>query len=422
MKISDILNSAVGNLWHNKGRTILTVIAVVIGALTLGFTLGIRNGVNDYVNKQVGNIGNKDQLMIYMKYDQAAASGSKPQKYDPEKNTAQDNTLKAKDVAVIKKQKELKNIQPLKDAGVDYIQGKNHSKYVFNATPPLGIEYDLKVGRQVATKGTAKEVLISEGYVKALGYKNSKQALGKTVSLTATGKATQKHVTFKAKIVGVRNPSLIGGSQSVFSQGLTDVIVKVNQEGLPEKLQESYMDVTAEVKNPTDARINRVKANLAKKGYTAETFQDSVNQLRQVVNSVTGVLMVFGAIALIAASFGIINTLFMSVRDRTREIGLMKALGLSRTKVFLIFSFESILIGFIGSVVGLLAAIGLGKIANPMAAKTFLKGLDGFTLVQFNWSSLILITVIICLIAFLAGTLPARRAAKLDPITALRYE
>ena len=133
-------------------------------------------------------------------------------------------------------------------------------------------------------------------------------------------------------------------------------------------------------------------------------------------------LIIFGAIALIAASFGVINTLYMSVRDRTREIGLMKALGLGRGKVFSIFSCEAILIGLIGSLLGLISAMGLGQLLNKAATSSFLKGIDGFVLVQFNWSSSLLIVGIICLITFLAGTLPARRAAKLDPITALRYE
>ncbi|MBA1394272.1 FtsX-like permease family protein, partial [Lactobacillus sp. XV13L] len=108
--------------------------------------------------------------------------------------------------------------------------------------------------------------------------------------------------------------------------------------------------------------------------------------------------------------------------DRTREIGLIKALGLSRGKVFSIFSYEAILIGLVRSVLGLLAAMGLGQLLNRVASQTFLKGIDGFTLVQFNWGGSLIIIGVICLITFLAGTLPAKRAARLDPITALRYE
>lgn len=130
----------------------------------------------------------------------------------------------------------------------------------------------------------------------------------------------------------------------------------------------------------------------------------------------------FGAIALLAASFGIINTLYMSVQERTREIGLMKAMGLSSGKVFTIFSVEAALIGFLGSLLGILGAVGAGSLINQIAADSFLKSLTGFTLIQFSASSSAVIILVIMGIAFLAGTLPARRAAKLDPIESLRYE
>lgn len=203
---------------------------------------------------------------------------------------------------------------------------------------------------------------------------------------------------------------------------LSNQIIAANQAGLPKALKARYVEVVATPTSKDDQKITKIEDRLSKKGFDAMTLKESVKQLFQVFNAVTGVLILFGAIALIAASFGVINTLYMSVRDRTREIGLMKALGLGGGKVFSIFSCEAILIGLIGSLLGLLAAMGIGQAINKVATTSFLKGLDGFTLVQFNWSSSLIIIGIICLITFLAGTLPARRAAKLDPITALRYE
>src|SRR5690606_25299468 len=117
-------------------------------------------------------------------------------------------------------------------------------------------------------------------------------------------------------------------------------------------------------------------------------------------------------------SFGIINTLFMSVQERTKEIGLMKAMGMSRSRVFLLFSVEAILLGFWGSTLGAGAAMIAGGIVNQIASNSFLKDLPGFDLTTFPATSIATVIFIIMAIAFLAGTLPARRAAKQDPIAA----
>ncbi len=140
------------------------------------------------------------------------------------------------------------------------------------------------------------------------------------------------------------------------------------------------------------------------------------------MNAITGGLTVFGSIALLAASFGIINTLYMSVRERTREIGLMKAMGLSNGKIFQLFSIEAILIGVIGSILGILLASLAGAALNNFATANFLKGLEGFELTKFTLQNNTAITIAIALVSFLAGALPARSASKKDPIEALRYE
>lgn len=161
---------------------------------------------------------------------------------------------------------------------------------------------------------------------------------------------------------------------------------------------------------------------MSEKGYTAATIDDQIGIFKQVIDAIIMVFNFFAAIALLAASFGIVNTLFMAVQERTKEIGLMKAMGMGSNKVFLLFSIEAILLGFWGSLLGSLAGIGVGKLANAVATDTFLKDLAGFELTRFPLTSILTIMLIIMAIAFLAGTLPARRASKKDPIEALRYE
>ena len=79
------------------------------------------------------------------------------------------------------------------------------------------------------------------------------------------------------------------------------------------------------------------------------------------------VLNGFAVIALIAAGIGIVNTLFMAVQERTREVGLMKAMGMSSGRVFSLFSLEAVVIGLIGSAIGRAGAIGVGQVVNSVA-------------------------------------------------------
>ena len=141
-----------------------------------------------------------------------------------------------------------------------------------------------------------------------------------------------------------------------------------------------------------------------------------------MINGILLVLNIFGAIALLAATFGIVNTLLMAVNERTSEIGLMKALGANRKTIFTIFAVEAASIGFWGGLLGILGSIGIGAIANHVATNTFLKNFVGLKLLSFPILPLLGILAGVILLAFLAGALPSLKASKLDPIKALRYE
>jgi putative ABC transport system permease protein len=132
--------------------------------------------------------------------------------------------------------------------------------------------------------------------------------------------------------------------------------------------------------------------------------------------------MAFSFIVLFVSIFGIINTLLMSVYERTREIGLMKALGMRNIKVFQLFAIESCIIGFWGSIIGIVAATGLGSIINNTLAKALADSLAGFKPYSFPIEQVPFIIIGIVFVAFLSGTLPALKASRLDPINALKYE
>jgi putative ABC transport system permease protein len=170
------------------------------------------------------------------------------------------------------------------------------------------------------------------------------------------------------------------------------------------------------------ANEQAVKAALSEQGFMAMTVEDQLGVITGIIDTVTWVLNGFALIALLAASFGIVNTLLMSVQERTREIGLMKALGMSGGKVFGLFSMEAVMLGIMGSVIGVGLGIVVGLVGNAALVNGPLSGVAGLSLFAVAPMSIVLIVLLILAIAFLAGTMPAARAAKKDPIEALRYE
>lgn len=141
-----------------------------------------------------------------------------------------------------------------------------------------------------------------------------------------------------------------------------------------------------------------------------------------MIDAIVLVLNGFAIIALLAAGFGIVNTLLMSVKERTREIGLMKAMGLGGGSIFTMFSMEAVFIGFLGSAIGAGAAILIGTIVNGVLAGGVLSELPGLTLIAFAPATILGIIALVMGIAFVAGSIPALRAARQDPIESLRYE
>lgn len=176
------------------------------------------------------------------------------------------------------------------------------------------------------------------------------------------------------------------------------------------------------------AEINQVLqiANQIKElGFQAFTPQEFVQQISTFFVGLQIVFGGIGAISLLVAAMGIINTMTMAIMERTREIGLMKAVGATNRAVLAVFVGEAGGIGFMGGIIGAATGWGLGKIVN-IAAQTYLAGAGGELGVSISaitplWL-LIFAIVFATSIGLLAGLYPAWRAAKLIPVKALKYE
>lgn len=434
MNFFEIIKTATSNLMRSKARTILTILSVFIGAFAISLTTGLNVGVNDFVDKQMGSLGVSNEIVV-MK------ANKEEEKEDPDEPTVYSKDAEQTEAAGYMNGQEisfmneddlnkLKSNKKLEDVSADlsiqplYIEGKSNQQYQASLNYLSGEpNIDLLSGELMDNKSSEYQIMVNDGYVKYLGYTN-KNIIGKTVKIAVNDYNNENTEIVEAKVVAVPNKSLLNtGGASIINRSLNERIYEINQKNAPADAKVQYFDINAKVKNyKGQETIDSLKKEMEKDGYEVQGFEEALGQVTGVVNGITGALILFGAIALLAASFGIINTLYMSVQERKQEIGLMKALGLTRGKVFSLFSFEAIMIGFFGSALGLLGAIGAGQIINQVAGDTFLKELPTFDLIKFNLSSSLVVMAIIMLIAFLAGTLPSRKASRLDPIEALRSE
>lgn len=427
MNFLDILKTSAVNLWRNKGRTILTIIAISIGAFTVALTSSVNTGVNSYIDKQLAVFGSSNSLEVQAKQETSTLT-DEPQEYKESDSNQTSSTMKMisdSDIEKIRKVKGVKSSEGYKTPTLDYIQYKDGKKLKTSSREVLdSLQIDLAAGSAPDNDSNELELSLPQNMVSPLGFSSIEDAIGKTIKIQVTSQATGEKNIVEAKIVGVMNKNLIQNGFTFLNSKLNQKIYDLQTKNLPQSMTNQYLAAFTELEPgyETDEKIGQVKKDIENLGYVGYTIDDQISMVKSVIDAVTGSLILFGTIALLAASFGIINTLFMSVQERTREIGLMKAMGLSNTKVFTLFSVEAIMIGLWGSVLGILVAMIAGSALNSFALDTFLKGMDGFYLTEFNISNVSIVIIIIMVISFLAGTLPSRKAAKQDPIDALRYE
>jgi hypothetical protein len=151
--------------------------------------------------------------------------------------------------------------------------------------------------------------------------------------------------------------------------------------------------------------------------------QTEIKQQLAVFNILGAVLGGIGGIALIVAAVGVVNTMIMAILERTREIGVMRAVGAKRGTVSRLFTFEAALLGFWGGIFGLGVGYVLTLIANPLINNQLSgNGIDSRNIITLPPWLILSVIGITTLIGMLAGMYPARRAAKLDPVEALHYE
>ncbi len=177
------------------------------------------------------------------------------------------------------------------------------------------------------------------------------------------------------------------------------------------------------VKAETAERTTPLRDEILKLGFAVSSISDTISQANKVFRAVQIILMIFGLVALVVSAIGMFNTMTIALLERTEEIGIMKSIGASRMSISLMFIVEATMMGFLGSLVGVVLGWLGGEISNYLL---------NLIATRFGGTSVDLFSIpawfIALIIAFgstvglFTGLFPARQASRIDPLDALRYK
>ena len=424
MRLSDLIGMAFSNLWRRKLRTTLTIMAVVIGATLVALMVSLGAGLQGFIVNQFGLMVPQDVVNISTTERFFAAQRGSPSEI-VSREVEIPLPFTGEDMARIGAIEGVERIDYGISVSTLYVSPQDSDKKytVFANTAP---EYEAGIRQLVAgvhfAENTSGECLIAYDYLDTFGWSDAGAALGKEITI-AVGKLDpfdRETQEFTFTVVGVIQKTM-NVTQILIPTGDAKEMARYYQDNA-ELYTEEQPGFFLQVKVTDVALVEQVAEDIKDLGFNAITSSQMLDEINNVFSIIQIGLSAFGIIALVVAAIGIINTLIMAIYERTREIGVMKAVGATKGTIRLLFTIEGGALGFLGGVIGVTFGYGLGQMLNFVGSRTFLSDFPTFQISVFSPGLIFGIIGLTTAISLLAGLYPANRAARLDPVEALRYE
>ncbi|PIN81820.1 ABC transporter permease [Candidatus Woesearchaeota archaeon CG10_big_fil_rev_8_21_14_0_10_30_7] len=403
--ISEYFKLAFTNLFNRKLRSWLTMIGIFIGIAAVVALISLGQGLQDYISEEFEKLGS-DKIII-----QTKTLGP------PGSAISKSLILTSKDLRTIE------NIRGIKWAiGMLLKQGQTRVGDETQIGFVTGIDPDkLNLFEEIQTFKILDGRQLKQGdkYNAVVGYNHM------------YGDLWKKKLRIGSKIIFEEQEFKIVGVMDKIGNPVDDKLIYINKDLLRELLniedeESQIMAKTASNFNPEKVaeEVQRKLRSSRGEKKDQETFRvQTSDQLLETFSSIFAVLQAvlvgIAGISLLVGGIGIMNTMYTSVLERTKEIGIMKAVGAKNRDVLLIMLFESGLLGLTGGAIGVIIGAGLSKSVEYIAAQSL-----GTGLVRAHLGPELIIGALLFsfLIGTISGLMPARRAANLAPVDALRYE